>query len=176
MVIARRWFGRSPHVGSGATVTWVTEHGGWARPSSTRTAGSKACDTVGGTESGTKNRTARAIARRIARCWHEWQSLMLTSTLKLASSQISPSWSSIRSLIRSSRIVLKSRDENRDECCDENRFECGFKFKCVFGSRFEDWFKYGFERVFNCGECDLRIKAWEAREIQLEVRIGAKHE
>ena len=25
-------------------------------------------------------------------------------------------------------------------------------------------------------KCDLRIKAWEAREIQLEVRVGAKHE
>ena len=25
-------------------------------------------------------------------------------------------------------------------------------------------------------KCDLRVKAWEAREIQLEVRVGAKHE
>ena len=25
-------------------------------------------------------------------------------------------------------------------------------------------------------KCDLRIEAWEAREIQLEVRVGAKHE
>ena len=72
---------------------------------------------------------------------------MLTSTLTL--SQVS-----LGSLIRSSRIALKSRDEHREECCDENRyenrFECGFDFKCVFESRFEGPFEYGLERVVKC--------------------------
>ena len=35
------------------------------------------------------------------------------------------------------------------------------------GNQFELW---------QLGECDLRIEAWEAREIQLEVRVGAKRE
>ena len=35
------------------------------------------------------------------------------------------------------------------------------------GKQFELW---------QFDECDLRIKAWEAREIQLEVRVGAKRE
>ena len=30
--------------------------------------------------------------------------------------------------------------------------------------------------LWHLEECDLRIKAWEAREIQLEVRVGAKRE
>ena len=60
--------------------------------------------------------------------------------------QNSPSSSLIRNSIRSSRIVLKSRDEYRNECRDKHRLECGSEFQCVFGSRFE----YGFEYVFKC--------------------------
>ena len=30
--------------------------------------------------------------------------------------------------------------------------------------------------LWHFDECDLRIKAWEARDIQLEVRVGAKRE
>ena len=57
-------------------------------------------------------------------------------TLTLASSQNSSSWSVIRSLISSSRIILTSCNERRDECCDENRFGRGFEFKVYLrGSR-----------------------------------------
>ena len=61
----------------------------------------------------------------------------------IAWSQNSPNWSLIRSSIRSSRIVLTSRDEYCNERRDKNRLECGFEFKCVFGSRFEYGFEYG---------------------------------
>ena len=61
-----------------------------------------------------------------------------------------PSWSLIRSLIRSSTVVLR----NLDECCDENRcenrFERGFEFKCVFESRIKGRFEYGFDCVVKC--------------------------
>ena len=50
-------------------------------------------------------------------------------TSTLASSQNSTSWSVIRSFISSSRIILTSCNECRDECCDENRFGRGFEFK-----------------------------------------------
>ena len=74
---------------------------------------------------------------------------MLTSTLTLTLSQ-----ASLESLIRSSRIVLKSRDEYRDERCDENRYEnrleCGFEVNCVFEIRFEGRFEYGCEYGLEC--------------------------
>ena len=70
---------------------------------------------------------------------------MLTSRLTLTLSQ-----ASLGSSIRSSRIVLKSRDENRHGWCDENRFECGFEFKYVFESRFEGPFEYGCEYGLEC--------------------------
>ena len=80
--------------------------------------------------------------------------------MTLTSSQNTPSWSLIKRLTRSSRIVLKCRDE----CCDENRYgnrvESGFEFKCVFESRFEGRFEYCFECVFKClhaeRECCVR--------------------
>ena len=84
------------------------------------------------------------------------------------------------SLIRSSRIVLRNRDEcwdeNRDECCDENRyenrFERGFEFKCVFESRFKGRFEYGFEygfdRVFKCVYTQSENAVLELWEISCE--------
>ena len=62
------------------------------------------------------------------------------------SSQISPIWI----LIRSSRIVLRNRDERCDENRYENRFKRGFEFKCVFESRFKGRFEYGVEYGFEC--------------------------
>ena len=50
---------------------------------------------------------------------------------------------SLGSSIRSSRIVLQSRDE----CRDRNRLECAFEFKCEFESRFEYGIVHGFECV-----------------------------
>ena len=71
-------------------------------------------------------------------------------TLTLASSQNSSSWSVIRSLISSSRIILTSCNECRDECCDENRFGRGFEFKCIFEGHAKGRFEYGFKCVFKC--------------------------
>ena len=182
-------------------------------------------------------------------CWRNISNTrVLTSTL---------SQTILESLIKTSRIVLKSRDEYPDECCEENHnenpFGCGFEFKCFFESRFRVWLrvcitvclhaereccfmaledqlrvdKCDCERMrvqiahtsvapnqantsadsassttpltqttqLRCGKprtvftvaakkqvelwqlekCDLRTKAWEAREIQLEA-LGAKRE
>ena len=82
------------------------------------------------------------------------QSSMVTTsvsrTLTLASSQNSTSWSVIRSLISSSRIILTSCNECRDECCDENRFGRGIEFKCILEGHPKGRFEYGFKCVFKC--------------------------
>ena len=74
----------------------------------------------------------------------------VSRTSTLASSQKSSSWSVIRSLITSSRIVLTSCSEYRDEFCDENRFDRGIEFNCIFDSHPEGRFEYGFKCVFKC--------------------------
>ena len=64
---------------------------------------------------------------------------------------------SLMSVIRSSRIVFQSHDKYCDECHDKNRFEYVFEFKCVFESRFEGCFEYGFDCVYTQSE---RTVSW----------------
>ena len=48
--------------------------------------------------------------------------------------------------------MFQGHDEHCDECHDKNRFECVFEFKCVFESRFEGCFEYGFDCVYTQSE------------------------
>ena len=92
----------------------------------------------------------------------------VSRTLTLASSQNSSSWSVTRSLISSSRIILTSCNECRDECCDENRFGRGFEFKCIFDCHNKGRCEYGFKCVFKCVDTRNEKAASEFWEISPE--------
>ena len=88
------------------------------------------------------------------RCWHECKSLMKTSTscLRRKSRILNQT---LMSVITSSRIVFQSHDKYCDECHDKNRFGCAIEFKCVFDSRFEGCFEYGFDCVYTQSESSV---------------------